>query len=127
VHAEIVELLGIHTARPVSTRTADSSPSQRVAQGTPEEASAKKAVDSDVEQSRDKQCTEAQDHYKKLIDGRRLYKTGADGERQYLTSQEIDSERINAKREVDAAIAPPKVSSIFTRFAARRAKPQNTH
>jgi hypothetical protein len=102
VHAEVVELLGVHTARTVSTRTPDSSQSPRVAQGTPEETSAKKAVDSDVEQSRDKQCAEAQDHYKKLIDGRRLYKTGADGERQYLTSQEIDSERINAKREVDA-------------------------
>jgi hypothetical protein len=102
VHAEVVELLGVHTARTVSTRTADSSPSPRAAPGTPEEASAKKVVDGDVEQARDKQCAEAQDHYKKLIDGRRLYKTGADGERQYLTSQEIDSERINAKREVDA-------------------------
>ena len=103
VHAEIVELLGTHTARPaVSARTADSSPSPRVTQGTPEEATAKKAVDSDVEQTRDKQCAEAQDHYKKLIEGRRIYKSGADGERQYLTSQEIDSERINAKRDVDA-------------------------
>src|SRR5579863_8724816 len=102
VHAEIVELLGTHTARTVSTRTADSSPSSRAAPGTPEESSAKKTVDTDVEQTRDKQCAEAQDHYKKLIEGRRLYKTGADGERQYLTSQEIDSERINAKREVDA-------------------------
>jgi len=43
-----------------------------------------------------------EDRYKKMIEGRRLYKTGADGERQYLTSEEIDSERLNAKREVDA-------------------------
>ena len=58
-------------------------------------------MDSDVEQTRAKQCADAQDHYKKLIEGRRLYKTGPDGERQYLTSEEIDSERVNAKREVD--------------------------
>src|SRR5271168_1264024 len=103
VHAEIVELLGTHVARTVSTRAADSSPSSspRTA-GTPEETSEKKAVDSDVETTRQKQCAEAQDHYKKLIEGRKLYKTGADGERQYLTSDEIDTERLNAKREVDA-------------------------
>ena len=103
VHAEIVELLGTHVARTVSTRTADSSPSPRAsASGTPEESSDKKAIDSDVEQTRQKQCAEAQDHYKKLIEGRKIYKTGADGERQYLTSDEIDTERLNAKREVDA-------------------------
>src|SRR5271169_6898028 len=101
VHAEIVELLGTHVARTVSTRTADSSPSQRTS-GTPEENSEKKAVDSDVEQTRQKQCADAQDHYKKLIEGRKLYKTGTDGERQYLTSDEIDTERLNAKRDIDA-------------------------
>jgi hypothetical protein len=99
VHAEVVELLGTHVARTVSTRT-DSAPAPR-SSGTPEDTSDKKAVDSDVEQARSKQCAEAQDHYKKLIEGRKLYKTGADGERQYLTSQEIDTERLNAKREVD--------------------------
>jgi hypothetical protein len=31
-----------------------------------------------------------------------LFKTGANGERQYLTSEEIDSERLNAKRDLDA-------------------------
>jgi len=101
VRAEVVELLGVHTARTVSTRTPDSSPA-RAEPGTPDEASAKKAVDSDVEQTRVKQCAEAQDRYKRLIDGRRIFKTGADGERQYLNSQEIDSERINAKLAVDA-------------------------
>jgi hypothetical protein len=105
VHAEVVELLGTHVARTVSTRTADSSPSPSPSPrtpGSPEDTSDKKAVDSDVEQTRQKQCAEAQDHYKKVIEGRKLYKTGADGERQYLTSDEIDTERLNAKREVDA-------------------------
>jgi hypothetical protein len=61
----------------------------------------KKAVADDVAQTRDKQCADAQDRYKKLIEGRKLYKTGTDGERQYLTSEEIDSERLNAKHDVD--------------------------
>ena len=42
-----------------------------------------------------------------MIEGRRLYKTGANGERQYLTSEEIDSERVNAKREVDSICNSP--------------------
>jgi hypothetical protein len=60
-----------------------------------------------VAQTREKQCADAQDRYKKLIEGRRLYKTGADGERQYLTSDEIDSERVNAKRDVDTTCNSP--------------------
>lgn len=104
VHAEIVELLGTHVARSVSTRTDSPSPRNPVAT---DDAGEKKAVDSDVEQAREKQCAEAQDHYKKLIDGRKIYKTGADGERQYLTSDEIDTERLNAKREVDATCNSP--------------------
>jgi hypothetical protein len=72
-----------------------------------DDSSAKKAVDNDVAQTREKQCADAQDRYKKLIEGRRLFKAGADGERQYLTSEEIDSERLNAKREVDATCNSP--------------------
>ena len=59
------------------------------------------SVDSDVAATRDKQCTDAQDRYKKLIEGRRLYKTGDNGEREYLSSEQIDSERLTAKRDVD--------------------------
>ncbi len=99
VHAEIVELLGTHIAR--GTSRADAQPARApVADLSPKDA--KKAVDADVQQTRDKQCTDAQERYKKLIEGRRLYKTGDNGERQYLTSDEIDSERVNAKRDVDA-------------------------
>jgi hypothetical protein len=60
-----------------------------------------------VEQTREKQCADAQDRYKKLIEGRRLYKAGADGARQYLTSDEIDSQRVNAKRDIDAICNSP--------------------
>ncbi len=59
-------------------------------------------MQNDVAQTRDKQCAEAQERYKKLIEGRHLYKPGDNGERQYLTSEEIDSERVNAKRDIDA-------------------------
>src|SRR5271168_2616462 len=95
VHAEVVELLGAHSnhaATPAATRSATS---------TPTASETKKAVDSDVAQTREKQCADAQDRYKKLIEGRRLYKTGENGERQFMTSEEIDTERLNAKQDVD--------------------------
>jgi hypothetical protein len=105
VHAEVVEMLGTHVARSAPSRPSDSAPSAKPAgqvQAAHDDA-AKKAVDEDVAQTHEKQCADAQDRYKKLIEGRRIYKTGADGERQYLTSDEIDSERLNAKRDVDTA------------------------
>jgi hypothetical protein len=104
VHAEIVEFLGGHPGRAASPRPDDTStPAKAPAANQPaEDSAAKKAVDADVAQTREKQCADAQDRYKKMIEGRRLYKTGANGEREYLTSEEIDSERVNAKRDVDA-------------------------
>jgi Domain of unknown function (DUF4124) len=102
VHAEVVQLLGTHasTARNASPAQAPTS-AVRPAVATPKDTADKKAVDEDVAQVKDKQCTDAQDRYKKLIEGRRLYKAGADGERQFMTSEEIDTERLNAKRDVD--------------------------
>jgi hypothetical protein len=112
VHAEVVELLGTHVARAAAAAAAasasSSSASRATAPGSQEDAATlKKSVEGDVEQTREKQCADAQDHYKKLIEGRRLYKTGANGERQYLTSEEIDSERVNAKRDLDAICNSP--------------------
>jgi hypothetical protein len=111
VHAEVVELLGTHVARAAAVAaaaSASSSSSRATAPGSPEDtATLKKSVEGDVEQTREKQCADAQDHYKKLIEGRRLYKSGANGERQYLTSEEIDSERLNAKRDLDAICNSP--------------------
>jgi len=109
VHAEVVELLGTHVARGASARASESAPASKAGNqpNNQDDASVKKAVDNDVAQTREKQCADAQDRYKKLIEGRRLYKTGADGQRQYLTSEEIDSERLNAKREIDATCDSP--------------------
>jgi hypothetical protein len=110
VHAQLVEMLGTHaaTARNAAP-AAPSTPATRAAANTspaanasPKEADEKKAVDQDVAQTRDKQCADAQDRYKRLIEGRRIYKAGPDGERQYMTSDEIDIERLNAKRDADA-------------------------
>ena len=105
VHAEVVELLGTHVAHGAPARPSEpAAPLKTTTRDQPnqDDASVKKAVDNDVAQTREKQCAEAQDRYKKMIEGRRLYKTGSDGQRQYLSSEEIDSERLNAKREVDA-------------------------
>jgi hypothetical protein len=102
VHAEVVELLVAHNASarsaPTSTQAA---PPARTATPTAKDVSDKNAIAQDVAQTRDKQCTDAQDRYKKLIEGRRLYKAGPNGERQFLSSEEIDTERLNAKQEVD--------------------------
>ena len=104
VHAEVVELLGTHTGRPAAS---ESVPAKTANQPNQEDAAAKKAVDSDVEQARAKQCADAQDRYKKLIEGRHMYKTGPDGQRQYLTSDELDAQRVSAKQEVDSACNSP--------------------
>ena|SRR5277367_1277085 len=104
VNAEVVELFATHAARSTQARPADPQTSVKPVrdQTLPDDPDAKKTVDSDVEQTRDKQCADAKDRYKKLIEGRRLFKTGDNGERQYLTSDEIDSQRVNAKRDIDA-------------------------
>lgn len=113
VHAEVVELLGTHPAHASAPSGQSAAPRASRTGLAAREAAAetaskeKQAVQQDVDQTREKQCADAQDRYKKLIEGRRLYKTGADGERQYLTSEEIDAERLNAKRDVDQICNSP--------------------
>ena len=98
VHAEVVEGLGTHSARPAPAAPA---PAAGSPQAAAVKAGEKQAVSDDVAQTKAKQCADAEDRYKHLIEGRKLYKTGADGERQYLSSDEIDSERLNAKADID--------------------------
>jgi len=105
VHAEIVEGLGSTShgsAPPARAASASSTSAAPTAANAATDAADKKAIDQDVAATRDKQCADAQATYKKLIDGRRLFKTGPDGERQYLTSDQIDNERLNAKRDLDS-------------------------
>jgi hypothetical protein len=99
VKAEVVELLISHNN--ASAPHAAAAATSAEVKPAPADASEKAKVAQDVQQTRDKQCADAQDRYKKLIESRRLYKEGANGERQYLTSDQIDQERLNAKREID--------------------------
>ncbi len=61
----------------------------------------KQTVDNDVSSVRADQCKQAQEKYQNYVRSRRLYKTGANGERIYLTDQELETERLNAKHDVD--------------------------
>jgi len=104
VKAELMPFLGNHTVRTTtaSAQPARSPQSPRVTEDNKDDASTKKAVQQDVDAAREKQCTDAQARYKSLIEGRRIYKTGENGERQYMSAEEIDAERVNAKRDIDA-------------------------
>ncbi len=106
VHAEIVRLLGVtppaasaETPAPAA-QTGPSLSDQVLAQEQAQQE--KSAVQEDVAAARKKQCDAAKAHYTQLIDGRHMYKLGPKGEREYLTSEEIDAERLNAKRDVDS-------------------------
>ena len=47
------------------------------------------------------QCKQAQEKYQNYVTSRRLYKEGPNKERIYLSDQELETERLNAKHEVD--------------------------
>jgi hypothetical protein len=101
VHAEVVEGLG-HTSRSAAAPAPAKTPA-----GPATTPDVKKVVQSDVAATREKQCADAQERYKKLIEGRHIYKTGDNGERVYLNSQEIDEERVNAKKDIDDVCNSP--------------------
>ncbi|MBS0393792.1 MAG: DUF4124 domain-containing protein [Proteobacteria bacterium] len=64
-------------------------------------AKLKRAVDNDVANAQSDQCKQAQDRYQSYIHSRRLYKEGPNKERIYLSDQELETERLQAKHEVD--------------------------
>jgi hypothetical protein len=101
VHAEVVEMPGSHVRQSSDSGKSDTSASSSAPKPTPTASETKKQVAEDVAQTKEKQCADAQERYKKLIEGRRIYKTGPDGERQYLSSEQIDKERIDAKTDLD--------------------------
>ncbi|HXA34979.1 MAG TPA: DUF4124 domain-containing protein [Steroidobacteraceae bacterium] len=110
VHAEVVEGLGTHavnSARPAETAPQASRTAANPNQPKVDDPAAKKAMDDDVAQAREKECAEARERYRKLIEGRRLFKTGDNGERQYLSSEEIDTQRLDAKRDIDTVCNSP--------------------
>jgi hypothetical protein len=69
---------------------------------TPEAAARlKQAVDNDVSSARADQCKQAQDKYQTYVRSRRLFKEGPNKERIYLSDEELDTERLQAKHDVD--------------------------
>jgi len=101
-------LLGNHVPGPAPARPSDSTRSIRSSSNSTNSSKppalkddAKKAVEQDVATAKAKQCADAQERYRKLIEGRHIYKEGKAGEREYLSSEEIDSERLNAKHDID--------------------------
>jgi uncharacterized protein DUF4124 len=104
VHAEVVEGLGRDSRPATSPPPAAKAPTAPVPTPTTD---VKKTVQNDVSTAREKQCTDAQERYKRLIEGRHIYKTGDNGERVYLSTQEIDEERVNAKKDIDDVCNSP--------------------
>jgi hypothetical protein len=103
VKAEVVQLLVERPSSPQPERSGARTAPPAASSSAPADSTARKAVDEDVSAARAKQCADARERYRKLIEGRRIYREGKDGERQYLTSEEIDSARLSAKSDVDAA------------------------
>ena len=61
----------------------------------------KSTVDADVNNAQADQCKQAQDKYQNYVKSRRLYKEGPNKERIYLSDQELETERLQAKHDVD--------------------------
>lgn len=79
-------------------------PGHRPGPNTPEQAARlKQAVDADVDTKRSEECKAAKERYTKDVQSRRLYREGPDKERIYLTDAELETERVNARRELEDA------------------------
>ena len=59
-----------------------------------------KAVQQDVNQTRQAQCKAAQERYTKAIESRRVYKEGKDGTREYMSDADADAYREVARKDV---------------------------
>ena len=70
-------------------------------------ARVRESVENDVASAHAEQCKAAQDRYTMYVNSRHLYREGPNKERIYLTDAELDTERLNAKREADERCAGP--------------------
>jgi len=61
----------------------------------------RETVENDVASAHAEQCKAAQDRYTMYVNSRHLYREGPNKERIYLTDAELETERLNAKREAD--------------------------
>lgn len=96
-----------HVAAPSPSASSNSPPPRTAA--PPPAANANPAlrnsVENDVANAHSEQCKAAQDRYTVYVNSRRLYREGPNKERIYLTDAELETERVNAKREADEACA----------------------
>jgi len=65
----------------------------------------RQAVAADVAAAQVEQCKSAQDRYARYLRSRHLFREGPNKEQIFLSDSEIETERLNAKREVDEACA----------------------
>ena len=61
----------------------------------------RETIENDVANAHAEQCKAAQDRYTMYVNSRHLYREGPNKERIYLTDAELETERLNAKREAD--------------------------
>ena len=64
-------------------------------------ASANKALQKDLANTRGEQCRKAQEYYKQAIEAAAIYRTGADGKKQFLSEAEANQSRLSARLEIE--------------------------
>jgi hypothetical protein len=60
----------------------------------------------DLEASRAERCKQARETYTKSINSQRLYRQTADGKREYLNDAELEKQRVDSAKAVEAICGP---------------------
>ncbi len=94
---------GKHTA-PAERPAAPPAPAATPA-AAPVDAKVKQSIAADVANASVENCKKAQERYQNDVHWRHMYREGPNQEKVYLTDAEIETERVNAKRELDEACA----------------------
>ncbi len=94
-----------YNAQQATTSQQLAASNQRIAQGQSDTRAAAQ-VAKDLESTRAARCKQARDNYDTTINSRRLYTTDKDGNRQYLSDSQLASERLEARKQVDAICGP---------------------
>jgi hypothetical protein len=94
-------LLGTHQSSQTASTTA-SRPAAADATASQVPPKVKQAVEQDVAATRPSNVPKPRTITSRRSKSRHQYKLGDNGERVFLTSEEIDTQRLNAKQEADA-------------------------
>lgn len=90
--------------RPAVSSPPASTTAQPIA-GQPANPQVRKAVAADVATAQADQCKQAQDRYAMYVRSRHLFHEGPNKEQVFLSESELETERVNAKREAEEACA----------------------